>query len=374
MNRLAPLLLVTLAAACSQLGTSERNLVNTRPFGTTLDGRPVDLYELRNDTGTVCRLTNFGATVVSLSVADRDGEFADVVLGFDDVAGYQSPANQYFGCTVGRVANRIARGTFTLDGTRYRLATNNDPNHLHGGARGFDKHVWRAEPFSREQASGVVFRRTSEDGEEGYAGRVTVEVTYTLTDDDALRIDYLASSDRRTPINLTHHSYFNLSGAGNGTILDHELQVFASRYTPNDDTLIPTGELAPVEGTPLDFRAATRIGDRIAELDDSPNLGYDHNFVLDSDGGELARAARLRDPESGRVMELWTTERGLQFYTGNFLNGATGKGGKTYVHRGALCLEAQAFPDSVNQPSFPSIVLEPGDAYRQTTVHRFHAE
>ncbi len=345
--------------------------IETRPFGTTADGRSATLFTLRNANGVVARITDFGATVTELHVPGKTGEMADVVLGFEDVAGYESDANQYFGCTVGRVANRIAKGRFTLDGEEYVLATNNEPNHLHGGDRGFGQRLWSAEPLD---GAAIRFTYDSVDGEEGYPGTVHVEVVYTLTDADELRLDYEATASAPTPINLTNHCYFNLAGAGSGTILDHVLQIDAERYTPCDDTLIPTGQLAPVAGTPLDFRRPERIGARIGALTDTAAIGYDHNFALDGAAGELARACRLSDPRSGRVLEVFTTEPGLQFYSGNFLEGRTGKGGATYVYRGALCLESQHFPDSINQPSFPSTILAPGDTYRQTTVHRFTAE
>ena len=342
--------------------------VETRPFGTTAAGEAATLFTLRNSAGTIARVTDFGATLVEMHVADRAGAVADVINGFDDVAGYQSDANQYFGCTTGRVCNRIARGKFSLDGETYTLATNNDPNHLHGGDVGFGQRMFTA---SVGDGASVRFTYTSPAGEEGYPGTLDVEVVYTLTDQDELRVDYAATTDAATPINLTNHAYWNLAGAGAGTILDHVLEVDAGRYTPCDDTLIPTGALATVEGTPLDFRRATRIGERIDAVTGTAALGYDHNYALDAGGGALARACRLEDPSSGRVLEIFTTEPGLQFYSGNFLKGDAGKGGRTYEHRGALCLETQHFPDSINQPAFPSTVLEPGETYRTTTVHRF---
>ncbi len=359
--------------SCGSLETmSERKPadapVRTAPFGTTKAGAPATLFTLENSRGLVARVTDFGATLVEMHVPDRAGAMVDVVLGFDQVAGYESDANQYFGCTTGRVANRIAKGRFSLDGKEYTLAVNNGPNHLHGGERGFGQRMFSAESLD---GAAVRFRYDSPAGEEGYPGAVRVEVTYTLTDADELRIDYTATSDARTPLNLTNHAYWNLAGAGNGTILEHVLELDATRYTPADDTLIPTGEVVAVEGTPLDFTTPRRIGDRIAALEGTAALGYDHNFVVESGAGTVRRAARLADPVSGRVLEIFTTEPGIQFYSGNFLNGATGKGGRAYAHRGALCLETQHFPDSVHHAAFPSTILEPGATYRQTTVHHF---
>lgn len=344
-----------------------------QPFGTTPAGEAVDLITLTNARGMKVRVMTYGAIIVSLEVPDRDGALGDVVLGFDSLAGYLG-SSPYFGAVVGRYANRIAKGRFTLDGTEYRLATNNGPNHLHGGVRGFDKVVWAAEPFQSDSGVGVILRHVSPDGDEGYPGRLEARVTYTLTDRNELAIDYEATTDRATPVNLSQHSYFNL--AGTGDILGHELMLAADRYTPVDSTLMPTGELAPVAGTPFDFRQPHRIGERIG--DDHPQLryggGYDHNFVLrrpTPDTG-LALAARLTDPASGRTLEIRTTEPGIQFYSGNFLDGTlTGKGGTVYRHRTGLCLETQHFPDSPNHPDFPSTILEPGQVYRSRTVWAF---
>ncbi|MFT5291021.1 MAG: aldose 1-epimerase [Planctomycetota bacterium] len=344
--------------------------ISMRSFGTTSSGASASLYTLRNEAGVVARITDFGAAVTELHVPDAKGQTVDIVLGFDDVNGYESDANQYFGCIVGRVANRIAGGRFTLGDETYELATNNSPNHLHGGERGFGQRLWSAEPLV---GASIRFTYSSPDKEEGYPGAVEVAVVYTLTEENELRIDYEATADATTPVNLTNHCYFNLAGAGSGTIQGHALQIDAERYTPCDDTLIPTGELAEVAGTPLDFRQERRIGERIAALTETSAIGYDHNYVLDGSAGNLRRACRLTDPGSGRVMEVFTTEPGLQFYSGNFLEGKTGKGGKVYAYRGALCLESQHFPDAVNQEGFPSILLEPGETYRQTTVHQFSA-
>lgn len=345
--------------------------VETSSFGVTADGQAATLYSLSNENGVVARITDYGATVTELLVPDRSGAMADIVLGFDDVTGYESDQNQYFGCIVGRVANRVAQGQFTLNGKQYSLATNNDPNHLHGGTRGFGQRMWQTKAL---EGASIRFTYDSAEGEEGYPGAVHVEVLYTLTEDNELRIDYAATTSAPTPINLTNHCYFNLAGAGSGTILDHALQVNAERYTPCDDTMIPTGEIAAVEGTPLDFRQAQRIGERIEELTPTAAIGYDHNFVLDASAGELDLACRLSEPTSGRVLEICSTEPGMQFYSGNFLMGQAGKRGTVYVHRGALCLEMQHFPDSINRPSFPSTLLMPGDTYEQSTVHRFTHE
>jgi len=362
--------LTLLFAGCAASPDRPDFTMNVTPFGTTSSGEEVSLYTLSNGNMTAA-ITDYGATLVNLMVPDKHGALADVVLGFDDVSGYEGDGNQYFGCTVGRVANRIAGASFTLNDTSYELAKNDGEHHLHGGLRGWDKQVWKVREAPGSDAARLVFSIESPAGAEGYPGNVTAQVTYALTKDDELRIDYEATTDAATPLVLTHHSYFNLSGEGAATVLDHELRVVAQNYTPTDDSLIPTGEIAPVAGTPVDFRSLRRVGHDIALVESSAALGYDHNFVLDGEPGELRLAAELRDPSSGRHMELWTTEPGLQFYTGNHLFGQTGKGRSIYNQRSALCLEAQHFPDSINQASFPSVVLEPGETYRQTTVHRF---
>jgi aldose 1-epimerase len=354
-------------------GKGELQMVVAR-FKDTADGTPVEIYTLTNDHGMKARIMTYGGIVSELHVPDRDGKPADVVLGFDDLKGYLA-GHPYFGCIVGRVANRIAKGTFTLDGKEYKVAVNNGPNALHGGLKGFDKVVWKVGKTGT--GDGKVFLELtylSKDGEEGYPGNLSATVTYTLTNDNELRIDYRATTDKATPVNLTNHSYFNLAGPASGDILGHEMMLAAEKYTPVDDTLIPTGEIKPVRGTPLDFTSPHKIGERIDQLKGDP-VGYDHNFVLDGGGKKLALGARVHDPKTGRVMEMYTTEPGVQFYTGNFLDGSVkGKGGVVYRKHQGFCLEAQHFPDSVNHPNFPSVILRPGQTYAQTTVYKFSAK
>ena len=344
-------------------------------FGADSDGNAVETYTLRNAGGIEMRVISLGGIITHLMTPDRDGAMADIVLGFDTIDGYlnQPP---YFGAIIGRYGNRIAKARFAIDGTEYALAANNGPNHLHGGMKGFDKVVWHAEPSERDGQRSVTFTRTSPDGEEGYPGNLTTTVTYTLTDYNELVIEYEATTDKPTHVNLTHHSYFNLAGHDAGDILGHELTIEADRFTPIDETLIPTGELAPVEGTPFDFRQPTLIGARIDQVSNEQLVfgkGYDHNWVTNGDG--FRRVARARDPKSGRTLEVATTEPGLQFYSGNFLDGSvTGKGGTVYGHRTGFCLETQHFPDSPNQPSFPSTLLKPGETYRSRTVYTFGVE
>ncbi len=349
--------------------------VKVTDFGKMADGTAVKAYTITNSKGVVVKLLSRGATLAEWHVPDKNGKMDDVVFGWDDVAGYESKANGYFGAIAGRVANRIAGGKFTIDGKEYTLAKNDGPNTLHGGVkRSLDKVVWTGQPFEKNGAQGVTFKYVSADGEEGFPGKLTIRVTYTLTDKDELRIDYEATTDKATPINLTNHAYFNLSGAGSPTILDHELMIAADHYTPVDETLIPTGEIAPVAGTPLDFRSFHKIGERVDQLNDKPGKGYDHNFVLNNQDGKLALAAKVRDPKSGRVLSVYTTEPGVQFYGGNFLDGAKAKGGKTYAYRSSLCLETQHYPDSVNHPKFPSTILRPGQTYKHTCVYQITAE
>jgi len=359
--------------AVATTATTAKAAVSRAPFGRVED-KDVAIYTLSNG-GVEVRTIPYGAIIVSIRVPDRAGRVDDVALGFDSIDGYLE-SHPYFGAVVGRYGNRIAKGRFTLDGVMYQLATNNGPNHLHGGVKGFDKKLWSAVSFEREGDVGVDYTLTSPDGDEHYPGTLTARVTYTLTPNKQLKIDYEATTDKATPINLTQHSYFNLAGEGSSDILGHELRLDADRFTPVDDTLIPTGELAPVSGTPLDFQTPTAIGARIDA--DHPQLkygkGYDHNWVLRgaSAPSGLRSAARLVDPKSGRTLDVATSEPGVQFYAGNFLDGTiTGKSGHVYKHRYGLCLETQHFPDSPNHPSFPSTILRPGDTYRSTTVWTF---
>lgn len=360
---------------CSGMQKSRRATIVRRTFGTLADGTKIDLYTLRNSRGAEARVTNFGATVVSLTAPDARGRMADVVLGYDDLQSYVEDTF-YLGSIQGRYANRIAGGKFTLNETEYTLARNNNANHLHGGIRGFNKVVWTA--TTDNAANGARLRLTylSRDGEEGYPGNLRVTVTYTLTEENSLRIDYLASTDRDTVLNLTNHSYFNLAGAGNGDILGHELKLNATRFTPTDDTSIPTGELRQVQGTPLDFTQRTRIGARIDATEEQMRFaaGYDHNHVISKQPAALALAAEVHEPKSGRVMQVFTTEPGMQFYTGNFLKNVRGKAGKIYQRREGFCLEAQHFPDAPNKPNFPSATLRAGTTYTQTTVYKFLTE
>lgn len=345
-------------------------------FGKTGDGTPVDLYTLTNQNRIEVRAITYGGIIISLQVPDRHGKFDDIVLGYDSLDGYLAKT-PYFGAIIGRYGNRIGKARFTLDGVEYGLAANNGPNALHGGLKGFDKVVWKAEPFERQDEAGVVFTYTSRDGEEGYPGNLSVKVTYTLTNKNELIFDYHATTDKATPVNLTNHSYFNLAGDGKRDVLGHEVMLNADHFTPVDKTLIPTGQIASVSGTPLDFTKPTAIGARIEQKDEQMVFGngYDHNFVINRKGAGLALAARVFEPTTGRVLEVHTTQPGVQFYTGNFLDGSiTGKGGHVYKRRIGFCLETQHFPDSPNQPNFPSSVLRPGKTYESRTVYRFSAE
>ncbi len=376
MNTLSRLAVVSAAlgfaifpASGTALAAKGTPAVQKEVFGKTKDGEAVEVFTLTNSHGLTARVMTWGATLVSMSVPDRAGKFADVTLGFDTLDGWLG-AHPFFGSTAGRYANRIAKGKFTLGGKEYTLATNNGANHLHGGIKGFDKKNWSAEiPHA---TAGVRFSLTSPDGDEGYPGTLRATVTYTLTEKNELRIDYTATTDKPTVLNLTNHAYWNLAGAGEGDILGHELMLHASHFTPVDEGSIPTGKIEPVAGGPMDFTEAKVIGRDIAQVGGTPG-GYDHNFVLEKAASRaLKPAAELYDPKSGRVMKVSTLEPGVQFYTANYLDGTvTGKGGKVYKKNFALCLETQHFPDSPNHPNFPSTVLRPGETYRTTTVHEF---
>ncbi|HVY85070.1 MAG TPA: aldose epimerase family protein [Caulobacterales bacterium] len=364
-------------AACNQAATTTASTsashVQQAVFGRTPDGREIDVFTLTNAHGVEVKLMNYGAAITSLKTPDREGHFGQIVLGFDTLDPYLAGV-PYFGAVVGRYGNRIARGHFTLDGHTYTLATNNAPNHLHGGDRGFDKRVWDARSFEDEKGPGVAFTYVSADGEEGYPGQLTARVTYQLGADDTLTISYEATTTKPTPVNLTNHAYFNLSGDAQRDILGEQLTINADRFTPVDDTLIPTGELKAVANTPFDFRQPTAIGARI-EADDAQlkaGHGYDHNWVLNqAQPAQMTDAAELYDPQSGRVLQIRTTEPGIQFYSGNFLDGSLNGRGVTFAHRWALCLETQHFPDSPNHPNFPSTILRPGETYRSQTVLTF---
>jgi galactose mutarotase-like enzyme len=362
-----------LYAPPATLATHQGARVTRAPFGTTPAGQAVDAFTLTNAHGVEVRAITYGGIIISLKVPDRTGRLGDVVLGYDSLAGYLR-TTPYFGAIVGRYGNRIARAQFTLDGTTYHVPANNGPNSLHGGIVGFDKVVWDAEPFWSDSGAGVAFTYTSPDGDQGYPGKLQTRVTYTLTNRDELVVDYRATTDKATPVNLTQHSYFNLAGDGAGDVLRHVVWINADRYTPVDSTLIPTGALATVAGTPFDFTTPTAIGARIAQDDEQlrRGRGYDHNFVLNRAAPGLVHAARAVDPGSGRTLDVYTTEPGVQFYTGNFLDGSiTGKEGHVYAHRNGFCLETQHFPDSPNQRGFPSTILRPGEEYRSRTVFAF---
>jgi aldose 1-epimerase len=369
-------LVVTLNASGQKpsSGVGAKATVQKAPFGQTKEGAPVEIYTLTNGKGMVAKVMTYGATLTELLVPDKTGTSANVVLGFDKLEPYLAGV-PYFGATVGRIGNRIAKGTFTLDGKAYRLATNNGPNHLHGGVKGFDKVVWKAEVVASKVGQAVKFSYRSPDGEEGYPGNLDVTVVYTLTDANELHLDYTATTDKATPVNLTNHSYFNLAGEGTGTILDHVMMINADQMTPVDDTLIPTGTLERVKGTVFDFTTPTAIGARIAKVPIAPPVGYDHNYVINTQtggGGQPALAARVVEPKSGRTMEVRTTEPGVQFYSGNFLDGTLrNRKGVPYQKHAAFCLETQHFPDSINHPNFPSTILRPGQTYRTTTVYAF---
>lgn len=366
MSTMAP------AGATPQPGSTTK-----KPFGKTPEGQEADLYVLTNKNGAEVAITNYGGAVVSLKVPDRNGKLADVVLGFDNVDGYVNDKS-YFGALVGRYANRIGHAKFVLDGKTYTLAKNNGDNTLHGGIKGFNKALWKANVLSRKGGQFLELSYLSKGGEEGFPGNLKVTVIYSWTDSNALMIDYSATTDKATVVNLTSHMYFNLAGQGSGDVLSHVVRIDADKFTPVDAGLIPTGELRDVAGTPFDFRKPTAIGARIEQEEEQLKLGggYDHNFVVRRSGeSEESLEARVVEPSSGRAMEVWTTEPGIQFYTGNFLDGkAVGKGGARYPRRSAFCLETQHYPDSPNQPKFPNVVLKPGERYHTLTSYRFSAE
>jgi aldose 1-epimerase len=360
-------------AGCASLSSAPEH-VNRQPFGQTKEGTPVYLYTLHNSKGAEARISNYGGIVISLMVPDRNGKLGDVVLGYDNLDGYLKET-PYFGALIGRYGNRIARGKFTLDGHQYTLATNNYPNALHGGDKGFDKRVWEPTIVASGEGPALKLSYLSKDGEEGYPGNLSVTAIYTLTEDNALKLEYTATTDKDTVVNLTQHSYFNL--AGKGDILNHVVLMPADRFTPVDSTLIPTGELKPVAGTPFDFRTPTAIGARINQDDEQLKFGkgYDHNWVFNKHVGEMTQLARVTEPTSGRVLEVFSGEPGLQFYSGNFLDGTiTGKGGWVYQFRNGFCMEPQHYPDSPNKPEFPSVVLKPGETYHNTIIYKFSVQ
>jgi aldose 1-epimerase len=345
--------------------------IQKEKFGETPDGRVIHLYTLKNPNGIKVKIINYGAAIVSIEVPDKNGNFADIVLGYDSLDGYINDS-VYLGVTVGRYANRIAGGKFTIDGVEYRLAKNNGENHLHGGIEGFFKKVWSEKNvFSSKEKAGIELSYLSKDKEEGYPGNLQSIVKYTLTPNNELIIEYEASTDKPTPVNLTNHSYFNLKGQGNGDILNHRIMLNAKKYTPVDEGLIPTGEIKSVEGTPLDFTKIEAIGARIDELDEKFGGGYDHNFILEGVSDSLVLAAKVIEPESGRVLEIYTTKPGIQFYTGNYLKNIKGKSGKIYKKYFGFCLEPQYFPDSPNKPNFPSSILKPNETRKELIVYKF---
>ena len=366
-------ILMTLAASGA---TAKPGSTKKSSFGKTPDGEAVDLYTLTNKNGAEVEITNYGGSVVSLRVPDRDGKLGDVVLGFDSVDGYVNNTS-YIGALIGRYGNRIGHAQFKLDGKTYTLAKNNGENTLHGGTKGFNKAVWTAKGIPAKDGQALELTYLSKDGEEGFPGSLHVRVIYTLTDSNALRIEYFATTDKDTVVNLTNHSYFNLAGPGSGDILSHVLMINSDKFTPVDSGLIPTGELRDVAGTPFDFRKPTAIGARINSDGEQVKLGggYDHNFVLNRKAGDaISLAARVTEPKTGRVMEVWTTEPGVQCYTGNFLDGSLHGKGVSYTKRSAFCLETQHFPDSPNKPEFPSTELKPGERYHTTTIYKFSTE
>ena len=351
-------------------GEAMKLSIEKAAYGKMPDGKQVDIYTLTNAKGMKVKLTNYGGITVSVEVPDRAGKLADVTLGYDTLDGWLTNTS-YLGATVGRYANRIAKGKFTLEGKTHTLATNNGENALHGGLKGFDKVLWDAKPVRTDSSVGVEFTYLSKDGEEGYPGNLKVKAIYCLTDDNEFKVEFSATTDKPTVVNLAHHTYWNLAGAAAGDILGHELMLAADKYTPVDAGLIPTGELKDVKGTPMDFTKATAIGARIAQVEG----GYDHNFVLRNQGGKVALAAKVVEPKSGRVMEISTDQPGVQFYSGNFLDGTVkGKGGIAYKKHYGFCLETQHYPDSPNKKDFPSVVLRPGETYKHVMIHKFSTQ
>jgi len=382
MRRATPLLALTLLLplGCAQDQDQEmenQKSVTQAAFGTLPSGQPVEVFTLTNAQGVELKAITYGGIITSLKVPDRNGEMGDIVLGFDSLAKYLAPPPPYFGAIIGRYGNRIGGAQFALEGRTFTLAKNDGANHLHGGVVGFDKVLWAGTPMETDSTVSVTFSYTSPDGEEGYPGTLMVDVTYTLTDGNELIVDYKATTDRATPVNLTQHSYFNLAGEGKGDILGHVLMIAADSMTPVAAGLIPTGEITPVEGTPFDFRTPTPIGTRIDDPDPQLQLGpgYDHNWVIARSGEGLQLAARVVEPTSGRTLEVRTTEPGIQFYAGNFLDGSiVGKSGQAYQRRSGFCLETQHYPDSPNKANFPTTVLQPGENYQSRTVFTFGVE
>ena len=371
------MMLAVAAGSClvgCKKNTVSADSITEAPFGTDSSGAAVTLYTLRNLNGAQATICNYGGLVTSLMMPDKDGFLGDVVLGYDNVAAYIKDT-PYFGALIGRYGNRIANGKFTLDCNEYTLATNNVPNALHGGKKGFDKVMWTAKSVQTADGPSLELTYVSKDGEEGYPGNLSVKAVYTLTEDNSLKLQYTATTDKATVANLTHHSYFNL--AGKGDILSHTVMIAADKFTPVDSTLIPTGELKPVDNTPFDFRTPTTIGARIGQTDEQLKFGggYDHNWVINKPMGQMGLMARVTEPTSGRVLEVSSDEPGLQFYSGNFLDGTlTGKGGWVYKFRNGFCMEPQHYPDSPNQPSFPSVVLKPGETYHNTIIYKFSVQ
>jgi len=373
MKKILFLVVLVILFSCTKPPKSPE-LIDNAAFKTEFEGKVVSLFTLKNKNGLVAQITNYGGRVINLWTPDKDGNYEDIVIGYNNLDGYLHSNEIYYGTLIGRYGNRIAKGQFVLNDSVYTLATNNGANHLHGGVNGFNNVVWDANQLDDQT---LELKYLSKDGEEGYPGNLQVTVIYQLTNDNELQIEYWAKTDKPTPVNLTQHSFFNLKGVGSGDVKDQLLQINADYYTPVDSGLIPTGEIAPVEGTPMDFRTPTPIGQRVDEDFEQLEFGkgYDHNWVLNSPEGDLNFAAKVVEPTSGRTLEVYTNEPGIQFYGGNFLTGSdTGKNGKVYSHRSALCLETQHFPDSPNQPNFPSTILQPGDEYYSICVYKFGVE